>query len=207
MTTTGMVQPRSRPTEVTMWFDPVCPFSWITARWLNATAAKLGFDVDWQLMNLAVLNEGKPLPPAQQARMNDSRQIGRLMAGIRRDKGSPGLAEAYFAFGERYFDHAASLDDQLVDYVLAAAAADGTSVAALSDASLDDLVHSSHQAGQDALGETGGSPIVRIAGNTLFGPVLTAMPAGDMFIPLFDAIATLASTEQFAQLQRPRAAH
>jgi hypothetical protein len=207
MTNTGTVQPNSSATEVTLWFDPVCPFSWNTARWLNAAAGKLSFDVDWQLMNLAVLNEGRELPPAQQARMNDSRQVGRLMAGIRREKGSPGLADAYFAFGEQYFDHAASLDDQLVEHVLATVAARGTSVKVLTDASLDELVRGSHQAGQDALGETGGSPIVRIAGNTLFGPVLTAVPAGDMFIALFDAIATLAGTAQFAQLQRPRAAH
>jgi hypothetical protein len=201
------VQPDSSTAELTIWFDPVCPLSWNTARWLNAAAGKLSFDIDWQLMNLAILNEGRELPPAQQARMNDSRRVGRLMASIHREKGPQGLGDAYFAFGERYFDHAASVDDQLVEHVLTTVAARGMSVAVLTDASLDELVQSSHQAGQDALGETGGSPILRIGGNTLFGPVLTAMPPVDVAAALFDAITTLAETAQFAQLQRPRAAH
>lgn len=139
--------------------------------------------------------------------MNDSRQVGRLMASIRREHGSPGLGDAYFAFGERYFDHAANIDGELVGHVLTTVAARGTSVAVLTDAALDKLVCASHQSGQDALGETGGSPILRIAGNTVFGPVLTAVPTVDVTAALFDAVATLASTAQFTQLQRPHAAH
>ena len=73
--------------SVTMWFDPVCPFSWNTARWLVKAGEAMDFDVDWQLANLAILNEGRELPPQQQARMADSLRIGRLMAAIRRDTG------------------------------------------------------------------------------------------------------------------------
>ncbi|WP_343601150.1 hypothetical protein [Mycobacterium sp.] len=198
--------PKAKAIDVTMWFDPVCPFSWNTAQWLNAAAGELRFDVDWRLMNLAVLNQGRELPPAQQARMHDSRHIGRLMAGIHREHGSAGLGAAYFAFGKRYFDRGAGVDDQLVEHVLAAVAAPGTWFAALGDAALDELVRSSHQAGQDALGETGGSPIVRIAGNTFFGPVLTAVPGVDVTAAMFHAIATLGGIAQFVQLQRPRVA-
>ena len=78
--------------------------------------------------------------------------------------------------------------------------------AAVSDASLDELVRHQHQAGQDALGDTGGSPILRIDEHTFFGPVLTALPDAEATTALFDAVATLAATPQFTQLQRPRAA-
>jgi hypothetical protein len=192
--------------KVTLWLDPVCPFSWNTARWLDAVAEKTGLAIDWQPMSLAVLNEGRELPPAQQARMHDSLQVGRLMAAIARDQGSTGWTAAYFAFGERYFDRSEPLNDSLVAHVLTTSGALDVTAAAMSDTSLDGLVQHQHQAGQDALGETGGSPILRIDGHTFFGPVLTALPDAEAATALFHAVGTLAATPQFTQLQRPRAA-
>jgi 2-hydroxychromene-2-carboxylate isomerase len=192
--------------KVTLWLDPVCPFSWNTARWLRAVAENAGLAVDWRLMSLAVLNEGRELPQAQQARMRDSQQIGRLMTAIAREQGTAGWVVAYFAFGERYFDRSEALDANLVAHVLMTVGARGALAAAVSDASLDELVRQQHQAGQEALGETGGSPILRIGEHTFFGPVLTAPPEAEAATALFDAVATLAATPQFAQLQRPRAA-
>lgn len=191
---------------MTLWLDPVCPFSWNTARWLRAVAEKTGLAIDWQLMSLAILNEGRQLPPAQQARMRDSRQIGRLMAGIAREHGTGGWAAAYFAFGERYFDRSESVDANLIASVLMTVGARGAIAASVSDASLDEVVRQQHQAGQDALGETGGSPILRIGGHAFFGPVLAGLPDAEAAIALFDAVASLAAIPQFAQLQRPRAA-
>lgn len=192
-------------TEVTIWFDPVCPFAWNTARWLTAVAqADGGIDIDWQTMSLAVLNEGRELPPAHQARMSDSLQIGRLMIALRHELGSQGLAEAYFAFGERYFDQSAGVTEEVIDHVLSKVSAQTTTAASLTDSSLDALVRDSHQASQKALGETGGSPMLRIDGTTFFGPVLAELPTPDANVPLFHAVATLARTPQFSQLQRPR---
>lgn len=191
--------------KVTLWLDPVCPFSWHTARWLRAVAEKTGMAVDWQLMSLAALNEGRELPPPQQARMRDSRQVGRLMAAIAREQGAVGWADAYFAFGERYFDRSEPLDDSLIAHVLTAVGVHDSTPAAIADESFDEVVRQAHQAGQDALGETGGSPILRIDGHAFFGPVLTAVPDPAASIALFDAVATLAATAEFSQLQRPRA--
>ncbi|MEE2854775.1 MAG: DsbA family protein [Actinomycetota bacterium] len=196
---------RTRPT-VTLWLDPVCPYSWNTARWLRAVAEKTGLAIDWHLMSLAVLNEGRELSPAQQAHMRDSRQIGWLMAAIARDHGDAGWNAAYFAFGERHFDRSEPVSGDLVAQVLMAAGARGAEAAAVSDASLDDFIRTQHEEGQKALGETGGSPILRIGDHTFFGPVLTGLPDSDAATALFDAIATLAAIPQFAQLQRPRAA-
>ncbi|OBI40588.1 hypothetical protein A5707_09240 [Mycobacterium kyorinense] len=186
---------------MTLWLDPVCPFSWNTARWLRAIAEKTGVAVDWQLMSLAVLNEGRELPQPQQDRMRDSQRVGRLMAAIGRERGAGGWTAAYFTFGERYFDRSEPLNDSLVAHVLATA---GSAAKADADASFDELVRGSHEAGQEALGETGGSPILRIDGHTFFGPVLTALPDEQAATALFDAVATLAGITQFTQLQRPR---
>ena len=190
---------------MTVWLDPVCPFSWNTARWLDAVAEKTGSAIDWQLMSLAVLNEGRELPPAQQTRMRDSLKVGRLMAAIAREQGTAGWTAAYFAFGERYFDRSEPLNDSLVAHVLTTAGVGATAVA-MSNTSLDEFVREQHQAGQDALGETGGSPILRIDGHTFFGPVLTALPDAEAATALFHAVGTLAATPQFTQLQRPRTA-
>ena len=191
--------------KVTLWLDPVCPFSWNTARWLRAVAEKTGLAIDWQQMSLAVLNEGRELPPAQQARMRDSLKVGRLMAAIAREQGTAGWTAAYFAFGERYFDRSEPLNDSLAAHVLTTAGVGATAMA-MSNTSLDEFVREQHQAGQDALGETGGSPILRIDGHTFFGPVLTALPDAEAATALFHAVGTLAATPQFTQLQRPRTA-
>jgi hypothetical protein len=77
--------------------------------------------------------------------------------------------------------------------------------AALSDVRLDAAVRDSHKASQEALGEATGSPLITIDGHTVFGPVLTSVPAPDKTSALFDAVATLVLTSEFSQLQRPRA--
>ena len=192
--------------KATLWLDPVCPFSWNTARWLVAVVEKTGLVIDWQLMSLAVLNDGRELPPAQQARMRDSLKVGRLMAAIAREQGTAGWTAAYFAFGERYFDRSEPINDSLIAHVLNTAGVLDATAAAISDTSLDELVRHQHRAGQDALGETGGSPILRIDGHTFFGPVLTALPDAEATTALFQAVGTLAATPQFTQLQRPRTA-
>jgi 2-hydroxychromene-2-carboxylate isomerase len=201
---TGTLTTDGAETTVTLWLDPVCPFSWNTARWLAGLANETGFDIDWQLINLAILNEGRQLAPPQKSRMSDSRQVGRLMLAIRGELGASGMAAAYFAFGEHYFDQSAPVDNRLVEHVLSAVGAQETTAAALSDTSLDALVLQSHQASQKALGETGGSPMLTIGGHTFFGPVLTSLPAPNAALALFDAVAALAVTPQFSQLQRPR---
>lgn len=189
---------------LTLWLDPVCPFSWNTARWLSTAADEAGFNIEWRLMSLAILNAGRELPEQQQARMRDSRQVGRLMVALRDELGADAIAKAYFAFGHRYFDESAALDDDLVKHVLAAAGAHHVTAAALSDASLDAAVDDSHQASQDALGEASGSPLITIDGHTVFRPVLTSVPAADKTSAIFEAVATLVGTSEFTQLERPR---
>lgn len=192
------------PSAVTLWLDPVCPFSWNTARWLIAAAGQAGFEIDWQLLNLAVLNTGKELPEPQQKRMNDSRHVGRLMMALHEELGPDALGQAYLAFAPRYFDHAAAVDADLVDHVVQAVGAHRVGAAVLNDASFDEAVAKSHQRGQDALGEPAGSPLLTVDGHTVFGPVFTAVPADDQTRAVFDAVTALIRTEQFSQLHRPR---
>ncbi|UMB68796.1 mycothiol-dependent nitroreductase Rv2466c family protein [Mycobacterium paraterrae] len=187
------------PRVVTLWLDPVCPFSWNTARWLMAAADKIGFEIDWRLMSLAVLNDDRDMPAPLQQRMRDSKKMGQVMVALRDQLGVDAMARAYVAFGERYFDQGAALDDELITEI-----APSIGLAAVTDGSLDAAVRQSHDASQKALGDVGGSPLITIDGRTLFGPVLTAVPEPDQTTAVFDAVLTLARTDEFSQLQRPR---
>lgn len=189
---------------VALWLDPVCPFSWNTARWLKDAADKVGFGLELRLMNLAVLNEGRQLPPPQEARMNDSRNAGRLMAAVRDEVGVGALVAAYFTFGQLYFDQSASVDGRLVAQVARAAGAPRITATVLADATWDAAVRQSHESSQRALGDIGGSPLITIGGHTVFGPVFSAVPDPDRTVTVFDAVTALVSTPQFNQLERPR---
>lgn len=192
------------PTAVTLWLDPVCPFTWNTARWLTSAAAAGRAEISWRLLNLAVLNEGREMPSHLQQRMRDSRSIGRLMSAIRRDLGEDAMVAAYFTFGGRHFDEGVPVNDDLVKEVLTAAGASGLTPDVVDDAALDVLVAQSHQAGQDAYGAVGGSPMLTIGGHTFFGPVFAELPATAAAPETFTALATLAAVPQFSQLERPR---
>jgi 2-hydroxychromene-2-carboxylate isomerase len=191
-------------TAVTLWLDPVCPFTWNTARWLRAAADAGGVDIDWRLLSLAVLNENRDVPEHLQQRMRDSRRVGRLMAAIRRALDAAAFADAYFAFGTWYFEQGVAVDEDLAGKVLAAVGAVRITPAVLDDSSLDELVAQSHQAGQDAYGGTAGSPMLTVGGRTFFGPVFTDLPEPRAAAETFAALATLAGMEQFTQLERPR---
>lgn len=193
--------------EVGIWLDPVCPFSWNTARWLDSAVPRSGQTLDWQLMNLHILNQGREVPPHLRQRMDDSQKVGRLMAAVDRELGQTGLRDAYLAFGKLYFDQSEPLSIDIADRVLAAVSARETTSAAMADSSLDKLVRTSHESGQDALGDVGGSPLVRLRGRTFFGPVLTSLPAQEDSQPLLRAITQLAGIPEFTQFQRPRPAH
>ena len=137
--------------------------------------------------------------------MKDSRLIGRLMAAIDAELGQTGLVAAYFGFGAAYFDHGVAVDEHLAAQVLKIAGAQVVTVSSMWDDSLDATVQRSHDAAQQALGMTGGSPMLTIGGKTFFGPVLSSLPDRQTHQALFDAVVVLANTPQFSQLERPRA--
>ncbi|WP_435825443.1 mycothiol-dependent nitroreductase Rv2466c family protein [Mycobacterium simiae] len=189
---------------MTLWLDPVCPFSWNTARWLAAAtdATAQGFEV--RLMSLAVLNEGRELPPPQQDRMTDSRRVGRLMAALADELGPHAVRDAYFAFADHYFDQSKKVDAELAAHVVKAVGAHCTTAAALDDTSYDAAVATSHQASQDAHGDSSGSPLLTIDDRTVFGPVLTGVPEPGDGPDLLAAVTALVGASEFSELSRPR---
>lgn len=188
-------------TDIELYGDPVCPFTWVTSRWLAGVAARGDARVTWRLMSLAVLNEGQDADEAQAARLRTSRRIGRLVAAT---TGTHDFGELYTALGRRLHAEGNELTDELAREALSECGLDPSLVSAMDDESWDDSVRKAHQRAQDALGDTGGSPITVVNGRAFFGPVLTEIPAPEEASRLFDGFTALAASPSFAQVERPR---
>lgn len=190
-------------TSIDLYIDPVCPFAWVTSRWLLDAAAATGRSVTLRQMNLAVLNDGHDAAPTQRAKLEWSRRMGRVFAAAT-DEGGPGaFGDLYEALGALVHDKSSDLADSLVKEALAATSSGPGLLDALDDRAWDEVVGAAHRRSQDALGGSGGSPIIAVDGKGFFGPVLTGLPARDAGVALLDAVVTAASISEFAVLQRP----
>jgi 2-hydroxychromene-2-carboxylate isomerase len=190
-------------TSIDLYVDPVCPFAWVTSRWLLDAATTTGRSVMLRQMSLAVLNDGRDVAPAQRAKLEWSRRVGRVFAAATDEGGSGAFGDLYEALGAVVHNGAGDVADSLVKEALAATSSSPELVAALDDPAWDDSVRAAHQRSQDVLGGSGGSPIIAVDGRGFFGPVLTGLPARDAGIALLDAVLTAASMPGFAVLQRP----
>jgi 2-hydroxychromene-2-carboxylate isomerase len=191
-------------TRVDVWFDPGCPFSWMTSRWLVEVAAQRPLDLSWHVMSLAVLNEGRELPPVFAERMLTARRGVRLAIAAAQRHGDQVLGPLYTALGERIHLQGRGLDDDVAREALGAAGLDADLVEALDDPAYDEAVAASHAKGQEAVGEAVGTPVVAIDGRAFFGPVVTPIPHGQEGLDLFDGLRLLARTSAFAELKRAR---
>ncbi|KMV16327.1 disulfide bond formation protein DsbA [Mycobacterium heckeshornense] len=189
--------------SIDLYVDPICPFAWVTSRWLLNAASATGRSVALRQMSLAVLNDGREVAPPQRAKLEWSRRVGRVCAAATDQGGSSTFGNLYEALGARMHHGDGNWADAMVKEALAATSCSSALVDALDDPAWDDAVKAAHQRSQDALGGSGGSPIIAVDGRGFFGPVLTALPARDAGIALLDAVVTAASTPEFAVLQRP----
>lgn len=189
--------------DVDLYLDPVCPFSWVTSRWLLDAARATHTPVTLRQMSLAVLNEGKDLQDQQKRMMERSRRLGRLFAAVTTKHGPDGFARLYDAFGA----HIRVQDEEMtageIEQILGACDLEESLSGALEDSGLDEEVRRAHQASQDALGGSAGSPIIAVHGRGFHGPVMTRIPGHEDGVRLFDAVLVAAQSPEFATLQRP----
>jgi hypothetical protein len=189
---------------VDCYFDPACPYAWITSRWLLEVERQRPIRLRFRIMSLSVLNEHRDLEPWYREFNDRAWGPARVCAAAEQRHGGDVLRDLYTALGTRI--HLAR--DKDYDRVIAAALAETGLPADLADAARTDAfdaeLRRSHQAGQDAVGEESGTPLTVIDGTGHFGPVLSAAPEGDDATALFDAVRTLARLDAFAELKRTR---
>ena len=189
--------------EIDLYLDPVCPFSWVTSRWLLDAADRTGATVTLRQMSLAVLNEGKELEGKPKRMMERSRRLGRLFAAATTRHGQDAFARLYDTLGSQIHVRGNEITADEVKELLATCGLDEALYEALDDGGLDDEVRRNHQASQDALGGAAGSPIIAVDGRGFHGPVLTRIPPHEGGVGLLDAILVVVKSAEFATLQRP----
>ena len=187
---------------VTFWFDPSCPFTWSTSRWLRAAAAERGEPVDWKLMSLAVLNADKDVPEQFVEGMRLSRLASRVLAAA----GPDHIDALYTALGTRLHEQGGeSISRDMVAAALTDAGLPADLMEAYEDELLDADIEASHAEGQRRVGDEAGSPVIAFDdGPGYFGPIVTEPPTGADSAKLYEAMTLLSAVPQFAELKRAR---
>jgi protein-disulfide isomerase-like protein with CxxC motif len=201
----GDEMPEPEITPVDFWFDPLCPWAWITSRWMLEVEKVRPVTTRWHVMSLAVLNENKEGLP-EQYREGMKRAWGpvRVCMAAEQKSGPEVLGPLYTAMGTRFHVDKAERDRGTIEAALAEAGLPASLADAMESTEYDEALRESHRDGMDRVGYEVGTPVISVAGSSLFGPVVSPIPRGDAAGRLWDGVLLVASTDGFFELKRSR---
>jgi 2-hydroxychromene-2-carboxylate isomerase len=189
---------------VEMWFDPICPWAWLTSRWLMEVEQVRDVEVTWSVMSLAVLNDGRELPAEYRSVMERSWGPVRVVVAAAREHGSSVIKPLFDALGTRI--HVGEQKDYL--QVIAASLQEVGLPADLlrfaTSNEVDDDVRASHARAIALVGDDVGTPVVAMDGAGFFGPVVSPAPKGEAAGRLWDGWVLMTSTPGFFELKTTR---
>jgi protein-disulfide isomerase-like protein with CxxC motif len=191
------------------WFDPLCPWAWITSRWMLEIEQVRDIHTEWHVMSLAILNAGRAeLSEEYKARMARAKGPVRVCIAAEQMKGRDILLPLYTAIGNRFHLERRGRAEGEAEVVLGEALAElglPASLAAAADSDeFDAALEASHRAGMDPVGDQVGTPVIHYNGHAIFGPVVTPAPKGEAAGRLWDGVLLCTGTDGFFELKRTR---
>lgn len=196
--------PEDVPTPVDFWFDPLCPWAWITSRWILEVQEQRPIDVRWHVMSLAVLNEDKDIPEDYRRMLAEAWGPVRVCVAAEQKYGPEVLGRLYTELGTRRHHERQKFGRAFFEESLTAAGLDPALADAAESTDYDEAVRASHKDGIDRVGQEVGTPVIQVEGHAFFGPVVTPIPRGEAAVKLFDGVLAVASTPGFFELKRTR---
>jgi 2-hydroxychromene-2-carboxylate isomerase len=194
----------STRTVVEFWFDPSCPWAWMTSRWVDEVAKYRELDVTWKVMSLAVLNENNEVSESYSAFFPRALRYTRLVTAVKELHGQSFVKPLYDALGTRIHPGGSKNPDEVISAALEEVGLPADLIQYSLTDEYDEQMRASHFDGINRVGQDVGTPVIAVNGVAFFGPVISPAPKGEHAVALWDGTVAVASYPGFFEIKRTR---